>query len=144
VAGEFVYVGNANGTPLLRGGANDTAAEPNSHARGLPLEGTQNQLPAFEQVETSPVHVGQRMENERRAIRHVRHRIGLAFGHGADPRRQLAIEVGFAEIADSGRGKHRLRTYTLAELQQRGAARQAATISSTTARNGSMSKGLVR
>jgi hypothetical protein len=58
------------------------------------------------------------MENQRRAIRHVRDRIGLAFDDSADLRRQFAIEVGFAEIADIGRAKHRVRTYMLATLQQ--------------------------
>jgi hypothetical protein len=96
VAGEFFHVGNANGGPFLRGRAHDTAAEGNAHARGLPLERTKNELPAFEQIKAGPIHVGQCMENERRAIGHVRDRISFPFDHGADLGRQLAIKLWLA------------------------------------------------
>ena len=146
VAGKLVHVRDANRGSPFRRRPHHAASELNSHASRPPLKGTEHQLASFEQIKPDPIQSRHRVKQHGRAVGHVRNGVRFVLDERGDLSGQLTIQFRLRELAKIGRYEHALNLshdFSFSAFQFFGFYSYA-TISSTTVRNGSMSKGLVR
>src|SRR5690349_24777631 len=74
-----MHVWHDNRLALLCRHAADSLAQRNTHTRGISLKWTKHQFFALEKIEPGPVHIRQRIEQQRAEVRGVGDEVVLAF-----------------------------------------------------------------
>ena len=106
MARELVHVRHDDGAPLRRRGAAHAFAERDAHARGLALERADDQLAVLQKIEADPVHVRQRIEDQRRGVGRIGDQVALAGEQRFQLLRETLVVAGLVPevIAGSWRG----------------------------------------
>ena len=105
MTGKLVDIVNQLGLVCGHGGAADAPSGGDLDAGGLALEGTQNQLAAFRQIEAHPVDVPQGFIQHGGSIGQIGDEVGHAVCQGGDLRGDQGIEGRlFCRIVDGYMG----------------------------------------
>src|SRR5207247_2516589 len=93
MAGKIVNVIHQNGLSLLRGRAANSLAHRDAYARRFSLKGAQDQFALFQQIESCPVQIRQRMIEQRRNIGSVGNEVALTLEQTPELRSETRIHL---------------------------------------------------
>lgn len=97
VARKCVYIRNDERLAALGGSATDTAAQGNPNTGDLALEGAEYELVSPQEIESGPVQIRQRREQERGHIGGVRNTIALTGKQRGQLSQQFAVGIRFGD-----------------------------------------------
>ena len=95
MTGKLVNIINQDGLSLLRGRAANSFAHRDAHACRFSLKRTKHEFALFEQIESRPIQIRQRMIEQRREVCGVGNEVALALEQAAKLRCEIRIELGF-------------------------------------------------